>query len=277
MKVDYLSDLHIDFYFPKNKKILDEDIKALYHPIITKGNREIGNVLIIAGDIGHYNYQNITILKYLKENYYKHILCVLGNHDYYLLGKGTLNRYNNSFERVEEMRELINNEEGMYCLDGDVVNITGINFAGCDSWYNYGYVKRYFSSSIYSKDKINSLWSQYLNDEKNIYGIDDFDEIWNTEISKIESIYESCDVMVTHVNPSTNNDNIPIQYRNSITNTFFTFEGGKYLKEGNMRYWIFGHTHEQIEYFEHNVKCLCNPFGYPKELSNIRIKSFTIS
>lgn len=43
-----------------------------------------------------------------------------------------------------------------------------------------------------------------------------------------------------------------------------------------MKYWIFGHTHEQIEYSEHNVKCLCNPFGYPKELNNIKIGSFDI-
>lgn len=64
------------------------------------------------------------------------------------------------------MRELINNGEGMYCLDGDIVNIEGINFGDYDSCYNYGYVKRYFSSSTYSKDKVNSLWSPYLNDKK---------------------------------------------------------------------------------------------------------------
>ena len=32
------------------------------------------------------NEQNIKMLKILKE-YYKHIICVLGNHDYYLMGK----------------------------------------------------------------------------------------------------------------------------------------------------------------------------------------------
>ena len=32
-----------------------------------------------------------------------------------------------------------------------------------------------------------------------------------------------------------------------------------------MKYWIFGHAHDVIEYNLHNVKCICNPMGYPLE------------
>tara|TARA_B100001063_G_C16244804_1_gene302464 strand:- start:21 stop:227 length:207 start_codon:yes stop_codon:yes gene_type:complete len=67
--------------------------------------------LIIAGDLGHDNEQNIKMLKILKE-YYNHIICVLGNHDYYLMGKTNKKLFKNSFERVENMRELINSKDG---------------------------------------------------------------------------------------------------------------------------------------------------------------------
>ena len=49
------------------------------------------------------------------------------------------------------------------------------------------------------------------------------------------------------------------------TTGFFTFDGSKYLKEGSMKYWIFGHTHDQTEFEMEGVKCICNPMGYPSE------------
>jgi predicted MPP superfamily phosphohydrolase len=85
MIIDTLSDLHIDFYFHKvpSKKA----VETIYTHIFTDNQkRSPGDVLIVAGDIGHYNKQNIDVLKKIKEVFkYKHIVCVLGNHDYYLI------------------------------------------------------------------------------------------------------------------------------------------------------------------------------------------------
>jgi len=47
-----------------------------------------------------------------------------------------------------------------------------------------------------------------------------------------------------------------------------------------MKYWVFGHTHDAIEYEMENVKFLCNPLGYPNESQygdNIKMKSFEVS
>ena len=74
--------------------------------------------------------------------------------------------------------------------------------------------------------------------------------------------------MITHINPSAKNEHINIRYQNNPSNVFFCFEGEKYLKNGNMKYWIFGHTHEELEYIEHNVHCICNPLGYFNESGN---------
>ena len=147
MKVDILSDLHLDFYF-KPHLTTSENIISLFGDIFTDNNtREIGDVLIIAGDIGHYNEQNIKVLKIFQEKFYKHIICVLGNHDYYLVDSEAKYTFeDDSFQRVEDMRKLINQEKNMYCLDGEVIEINGIRFGGADSWYDRSYVKKHYTN-----------------------------------------------------------------------------------------------------------------------------------
>jgi len=270
MKIDILSDLHIDFYFNPKLKVKDDQIKKLYDPIVTENNREIGDVLVVAGDIGHYNHQNIRILKYLKEHYYKHIICVLGNHDYYLVDKDSKKQFKDSFERVEQMRLIINKEENMYCLNGDFALIDGVVFGGCDSWYNDGYFFRQYPTQSFTRKSTNVMWRNVMTDVNFIYGVSNFDDIFEIEKPKIESVYKNCDVMITHINPSAKDEHINIRFQNNPTNVFFSFEGEKYLKNGNMKYWIFGHTHEELEYEDHGVNCLCNPFGYPGESGNGR-------
>ena len=85
--------------------------------------------------------------------------------------------------------------------------------------------------------------------------------------------------MITHVNPSFDEDHISKKYHNNTTNTFFTFDGSKFYKGGSMKYWVFGHTHDAIEYEIEDVKFLCNPLGYPNESQygdNITMKSFEV-
>lgn len=58
----------------------------------------------------------------------------------------------------------------------------------------------------------------------------------------------------------------------------------QYIKDSRliystMKYWVFGHTYDPIEYEIENVKFLCNPLGYPNESNygdNIKMKSFEI-
>ena len=82
---------------------------------------------------------------------------------------------------------------------------------------------------------------------------------------------------IKDVNPSCSEEHINEKYHNNPTNTFFTFDGSKYYNNGTMKYWIFGHTHDLIEYEIGDVKFLCNPLGYPHESNfgnNAKIISF---
>ena len=88
------------------------------------------------------------------------------------------------------------------------------------------------------------------------------------EKEKIERVYKDVDVMVTHINPSIDKEYINKSYREEDTAAFFTFDGLKYLTEGSMKYWIYGHTHLETEHQINGVKCICNPMGYPSENGN---------
>ena len=274
MKIDILSDVHFDNYFYGKYK--NDDVIKFYSQIIDFNN--CGDVLVIAGDIGHNNSQNIKILKILKQ-YYKNIICVLGNHDYYLLGKENKSLFKDSFERAENMRELINSEVGMYCLDGWIVEIDGVKFGGCDGWYNDGFLKVNYPNEEFSKKSNNQMWINCTPDSKFIVGVENFDDIFQIESPKFEKVFQKCDVMITYINPSVKNEHINIRFQNNPSSTFFCFDGEKYLKNGNMKYWIFGHNHEELEYEEHNVKCICNPLGYFNESGNgswVKIKQIEV-
>ena len=276
MKIDILSDLHVDFYF--KKKPTEKIIHDLYGNILgdNTGHKVItgkGDVLVVAGDIGHYNRQNIEVLKLIKKVFeYKHIICVLGNHDYYLVSNAAKKTYNHrSSVRTERMRELINNEEGMYCLDGNIVEIDGIRFGGCDGWYDGAYIRKHFwkKSEEYMDGYVSLLWRRTMADAAYLY-VMDWQAYAKEECKKLEHIYRDVDVMITHINPSIEKEHTDRMYRNEDTTGYFTFEGSKFLKGGSMKYWVFGHTHSRAEYEKDDVMCVCNPMGYPNESANGR-------
>ncbi|WP_323590823.1 metallophosphoesterase [Aliarcobacter butzleri] len=274
MKIDILSDLHFDNYF--YNKYSKDDVINFYSQIIDFNN--CGDVLVIAGDLGHNNHQNIKILKILKE-FYKNIVCVLGNHDYYLMGKENKSLFKNSFERVSNMRELINKEDNIYCLNGDIIEIDSVKFGGCDSWYNDGFLRVNYPKADFPLKSNNAMWQNCTPDSKFVFGIENFDDIFEIEKPKIEKVYKECDVMITHINPSAKKEYLNAKYQNNQSSTFFCFDGEKYLQNGSMKFWIFGHNHDVIEYKEHNVKCICNPLGYYNESGNgqwIKIKQIEV-
>ncbi len=280
MKIDYLSDLHLDFYFPPDN-VTSEAVISIFDPIFLNNRATTpGDILIIAGDIGHYNDQNIQVLKIFQQRYYKYIICVLGNHDYYLINRIQEDEYDlDSFKRADEMKELINSCENMFCLDGNVIEIKGIRIGGTMGWYDSTYANHYYL--LYKDQKLNDDWNAYNNDSQMIKSdlIKRYDDMFRIELPKIVAVYQKCDVMVTHINPSHLHEHISPQYHNSPSNSFFTFGGHKFLQEGTMKHWVFGHTHSETEYELFGVQVHCNPFGYPSESYHgewVWIRSFEV-
>lgn len=266
LSVSILSDLHFDSHFPSSG-VTEAMVRKLFDPIFIPDHQNPAYVLIIAGDLGHYNSQSYIVIKMLRELYFKHIICVLGNHDYYLINSKLAAHYDNdSFKRAQEMRDLLNAIDGVYCLDGNIVEIEGIRFGGCDSWYDGQYVLHHLNPHYeYGLDHVQSLWKHTMNDAHHMPNVKRFDELWEIEKPKIEAVYQQCDVMITHVMPSINPDHIDKHYRNDKATAYFTFNGEKYLKETTARTWIYGHSHSNQDIEVHGVRMVANQFGYRNE------------
>ena len=95
MNIDIISDIHFDLWLNnKNGKNLKSFVSKMIPNVRS-------NTLLIAGDLGHSNTQNANGLKYLRE-YYKNIVIVPGNHDFWLLHDDQKTKFNfNSFKRID--------------------------------------------------------------------------------------------------------------------------------------------------------------------------------
>ena len=255
--VSVLSDLHLDFHF-RSFQQTKEEVKKFFDPIFTPVVDGVkiapADVLVIAGDIGHYNSENKKIIGFLRELYFKNIICVLGNHDYYLINRMACDDYEmNSYNRAQEMRTMLHSIDGVYCLDGNVIEIDGIKYGGCDSWYDGQYVLHNLNPHfVTTMDDVRTLWKYTMNDSVYMPNLKLFDELWEIEKPKIEATYRECDVMITHVSPSINPEHIPDRhYRMDDTTSFFTFDGEKYVKNTSAKIWIYGHTHTPNTYEWH--------------------------
>lgn len=264
MKIDYTSDTHFDFYIHESKSVTSARVAALVKRFFKFKAKSRGEVLIIAGDIGHYNKQNIDFMRELKAQLgYKAIITVLGNHDRYLISKAQKEKYRNSSNaRVAEFKELIANEDGIYLLDGDVVEIDGVKFGGAGGWSDGSY------NDIDNKRKqflfettMNDFWK--ITKEKD--GFDgSFDYFFQSEYEKLDKVADKVDVMVSHFVP------LPsvldgIEHKSDDLN-FYCFDGVELLKKTTAKYWIFGHKHQALEDGKHGVRLLSSPFGYKEQL-----------
>lgn len=262
LKIDYLSDLHIDHQIknitkPKVEKYIDTYVKP-----------KDGDVLVLAGDIVEHTDSLGFVLEAFKR-YYKDIIYVHGNHECY----NYKYKYLSSEDKLDELIATCKAHDVHY-LDGGVVEIKGVKFGGGPAWYDFSYGIKLGNTY---KDML-SYWKEYMSDGDLIgdhfmtppYGrskeaILDFKRFSEDRINRVKALSESVDVMVTHIGPDVP-DNLPASYNNAATG-FYYFEGSKEINaEIAPELWVFGHTHIHYDYTRNNTRLVCNPFGYPNEM-----------
>jgi predicted phosphodiesterase len=275
MKIDYISDVHIDFFVKEINQEIPKFEKKMKDFVIELLPDKTGDVLIVAGDISHYRSQTEYFLKYLKE-IYPNVLFTHGNHDMYLISDRQRKRYDyNSFEKLKELKEIAERTGTVY-LDGDVVEINGVTFGGLCGWYNLPDFK----------DK--ELWKRGMNDSNYIlegapfvlaYGtqknILDTNKYYRDQYALLNNI--KCDVLFTHISQvQPPRDVINPNYRSSEYNIFYYTNNFKEVHDTGCKHYIYGHTHDVQEYEAGDIKVHCNPLGYPSESVGKRIASFEV-
>ena len=236
MKIQYASDLHLEF--EQNTDYLKENPMKV-----------TGDILILAGDIhviDSPNFMENPFWDWASKNY-KQVIVAYGNHEYYST-----------------------------CDLGTMKD--GYKFKIRDNiYYYYNCVITLGDIDII----VSTLWS-YIhkeNEEACVYGVNDFRmikyngntltaEIFNNEHKKCldfikKSMQESkakTKIIVTHHVPSISLT--AKEFQGSAMTDAFTVDLTDYIKTCGAKYWIFGHSHRNINKKIGGTSCLCNQVGY---------------
>lgn len=287
MKVDYISDLHLDFWIKQLQASpkMDKKLDWFMNTIQAKG----GDVFIIAGDLGHYYAQDTTFLKRVKE-LYSHVILVPGNHDMYLVSTNQRKKYMyKSLNRILEMKKFCRENDIIY-LDGNAVVIDGYSFAGTGMSWDRSFAENLLERVVTDTELLNK-YNVYMNDANLIFGDGDhirvpgiygshvvrsFDPLkfFDTEYDKLQKI-DQVDVMISHYGPVTPED-MREKYKYDFSTTFFYFDGRSEVERINPKFWVYGHTHDKANFTYKETNMLCNPLGYPGENTYNVVRSFEL-
>lgn len=252
MKIDYISDLHMDFHVKvnSNEGKYKYNTRRFLQELLPE---ELGEVLVIAGDLSHYNRQSYWVLEYFSEQY-KRVFYCLGNHDYYLVSGEQEKKYkDNSMNREMELASLSAYLKNVTLLHNfNVFEYEEVRFAGATNWYPL------------TEFADRNFFNTYSNDSVLIRGMDigNLNYIQTEQYSKLEEV----DVLVTHV-PTI------------VINSHIKYGGTScYLNElaPKAKHNIFGHSHETNVYEKGDYKFYINALGYPNEfLSHMNPLDYT--
>lgn len=235
MKIQYCSDLHIEF--PENKEYLKSN------PI-----EPVGDILILAGDIVPFAVMDNhgDFFDYLSNNF-KYTYWVPGNHEYYYYDITKKSGYIN--EKIRSNVFLVNNTSVIH----DDIKLIFTTLWTKISPENQLMIQRsmsdfhvvYYNKEIFNPNHYNQFHKEskkFLNHELN-----------NAGPEKL--------IVVTHHVPTFLN--YPEIYKGDILNEGFGVELFDSIEKSKINYWIFGHHHSNPDGFViGNTKLLTNQLGY---------------
>jgi len=248
MKIDYISDLHLDFHIPVYLETWKSKTFAFLTSLLPE---QKGEVLVVAGDLSHYNRQSFFILEFFS-SVYDHVLFVLGNHDYYLIpGEQQIKYQQDSKKREADLLERIQAISNITHLSYfGQFTYKDVTFGGATSWYSL------------QTEKERNFFYNSLNDSRLIKGLD-IAATHKIEMQAFESL-DNVDVIITHVPP------IKIDSHDYFgSSDCFLNE----LPSTSAKLYIFGHSHEQNVYEKKDATFCINALGYPRENLAPKIRS----
>lgn len=239
MRIQYISDLHLEFKDNKDALIHIKD----------------SDVLIIAGDLG-VGESIFDYLIYLSKE--RHVIFVYGNHEFY---------NKKSIYKLKEKGLLIEKEnKNLHILDKKSVIIDNVKFIGATGWIDGSFKK--LNQSIYPN----------YNDFYQIKDFKKSHQIWGKEDSKfleneIKNSTTKYNIMITHFLPLI--DCISKTYIGDIYNPCFSNNyTWMYNYSDKINYWIHGHSHEYLKRKINSIEFCRNSFGYPYEKTYFKANEF---
>lgn len=220
--MDLISDIHLEF---------DPTFRL---------NR-IGEILIIAGDLGKVVHK--SYLKFLTDasERYDHIILVAGNHEY----------YNTSIENGERLlREIKDKLPNVHYLQCESIIINKVEFLGCTLWSDISNIDKWMTNDGASiKDfSLNKYYELYQSHSA-----------WLSDKLNTPSNHKR--VVVTHYLPTYKV--LDPKYDDNPTNAFFASDLDHLIPKATL--WVAGHTHKDNTIMVGGTYLYVNPKGYPGE------------
>ena len=241
LKIQFVSDLHLEFN--ENRVWLET------HPL-----EVTGDILLIAGDTAYLDvpeserdtYSQYAFWDWASEHYKQVIVC-LGNHDFY-------GYYDLATIPDEYCKEIRHNVHAYY---NKVISIGDVDIIVSTLW---AFIEPF---NAYQTEKGVSDFYRILYNGHRLTA-DDFNEEHERCFDFIrKAVKESkaqTKIVLTH--------HVPTQlctaeeFRGSSINGAFTVELGGYIADSGIDYWIYGHSHRNIDAKIGKTHILSNQLGY---------------
>lgn len=241
MKIQFVSDLHLEF--PQNRAYLES------HPLEVSGD-----VLLIAGDTAYLDLpdsDNDTYSQYLfwdwASEHYEQVVVCLGNHDFY--GHYDLATMPNSY-----CKQIRRNVHAYY---NSVVHLEDVDIIVSTLW---AFIPPY--EAYQTEHGVSDFYQIKYNGHR--LTADDFNREHERCLSFVKeavaSSHAKTKIVLTH--------HVPTQlctadeFKGSPINGAFTVELGNYIAEADIDYWIYGHSHRNIDAQIGKTQIVSNQLGY---------------
>lgn len=235
MKIQYASDLHIEF--PQNNEFL------LQHPLTP-----VGDVLVLAGDVVPFAIldKHQDFFNFLSDNFVT-TYWIPGNHEYYYFD--AIARSGTFKEKIRDNVFLVNN---ISVIQNDIKFIFSTLWTKISPKCEYQIENNMSDFHVikYNEHRFSSRSYNHLHEENLAFIKQSLKE---TEEKKI--------VVFSHHVPTFLN--YPEKYRGSFLNEGFAVELHDLIEFSRIDYWIYGHHHVNIpEFIIGETRLVTNQLGY---------------
>lgn len=233
MKIRLLSDLHTEFRLPYKTAQFAE----------YRGE----DVLVLAGDIASGATNTKDVIKFFLDQGFPKVVYVPGNHEYY---GSTMPHFDDKLQNWCEQ-----NRGAHFLRPGHLV-IDEVLFTGGTLWTCFA--DNFFSQSA-AKRAINDFRQIRNFTTSHAY------DLYYKHLDYIKQSYEQRGdrrvVVVTHFLPA--RECIAPRWRGAnLLNDYFANDLGAWIADMKNTTWLFGHTHDAMDFELGNTRMVCNPHGY---------------
>jgi len=252
LKIQFFSDVHTECYSGKEAKFLK----------LTKKIQPIGDILILAGDIGrvdHIYYRRF--LQIISQKFQgKHVFLISGNHEYYH-GESS-DSYKDYIDHVHNnIRKIVSEFTNIIFLQNEIFDIpeTDICVFGSTMWSDiFPNQEDFISKHVRDYEYIPEFTTKKCR-ELNKFAVESL-------VNVLKLNYNKKFLIVTHHLPSFDlietSKRFDSFYQN-FNSAYATKIDSTIVQNHNILKWFAGHTH----YAQDMEKFHVNPIGYPGENS----------